>query len=1416
MSAHAPPPPAGAPSASVTARRFFVLAVALSLMWALDRLRVDTGASGGEVTTLAAIGFVLLASFSVGQLGTSLGLPKVTGYIVAGALLGPQIANILSQGVVGEMRTFNTLALGLIATTAGLELDLPSIRKVGRTLAWTVLLKVLLLPLSVGGAFLLAHHLHPSFALPSEQAAIALALVIGVLGIGTSPAIALAVVNDSGARGRLTDLLLGIAVVKDVVVVTALAVAVAVAKALVGGGALDPSVLLPLAEELGASVAVGALVGGLLIVYFRYVKVEPLFSMAATILAVAELSQHLHLELLLVFIVAGFVVRNLSPYEDALLAPLERISLPVFIVFFTTAGAGIDLFGTIRILPLALLLMAVRVGVYWVSGRVAGRLGGEERPIVENAWLTWIPQAGVTLGLVMLAAKALPELSAPLTSLGLALVALNLLVGPVTLSLGLGRAGETAASRKEPQAPVADAAAPGEELAGPSAVGLDLHPALEAICGQVEADLTAEIDAFVEGTVQLMAQELSRWAAALDAGPIPGLAGLRQLRHGLDTARAPEDAGWAAQVATLHDRLADHVSRAPTSLVVPMEEALVAPLAGAGPGERGRRAAARLAGRLRRLRGLPSTRAVPVQHVLRAAIDPRLADAVVVLAASWWRARAEVSGLARAAVARGGCPDPEALAAPGPAWAAKAGGDLRFAVRVGLAEAQVGLARAGSPALPSAAVRLAPAMQRVEGALARCREEGPGWQERVNQAEDTLRAVLLVESTHLLLAELLGRRARAPVVAISAEILPELSSIQDALRSYAAAAASGPLDPPRLAEMQEALEHLLDGEGLTRLRAAAARFRPVAQPGPLLSELGDLSRNAPDTLRVVARATPVELARTPREVRASPVAFADTFRSLVLDDVAEPVSGSLGAVGEIVAACESRIREAVAVGAYGVELCERGGFEAEDERRAVLVEAHERAAARVEQLVQELEGATRSANEALASVLERASTHLRGLVQQGPPEAGARVRRSLRSSLQRLREAAKQAAEEIVRRSLRVEAAARSLGAQRSVRDLRIRSGHEPLDATGIRTYVDTFCADPASRGVPAVLARLLGPGAAPERRLFSAREAELSILMDAMSEQPARPAPSVLVVGPRGAGASTLLHLLQLQLTNARVLRLDPAFADRQAGPVGALAVELLTGSDPGAVAEGLGRDPAVVLIDGLEGWIRPDAQGVRQIEALLSLIDQTTPTTRWVVTMHRPAFALLGELVDLRHGFRRVLSLAPIEATEVGLVLAQRERLCGTDTRTLPTGLRRHLPTWFPARQAREAYLRRLVRVSQGNLGVALESHLATINAGPDGSLFTGEPRRPDLAPLAQLPASALATLVRLATFGPMEVEVLDQSVRGGGTGSGPRLQQLEHAGLICRVGAGARHLALVPRLEHALLHELADLHLLPGSSP
>ena len=80
---------------------------------------------------------------------------------------------------------------------------------------------------------------------------------------------------------------------------------------------------------------------------------------------------------------SDLVVRNLSHHEKELLPPLTLASLPVFVVFFTIAGASVQLDALLGVLPIALALCSARALGYWLAARVGNRIGGRAHHFVQ-------------------------------------------------------------------------------------------------------------------------------------------------------------------------------------------------------------------------------------------------------------------------------------------------------------------------------------------------------------------------------------------------------------------------------------------------------------------------------------------------------------------------------------------------------------------------------------------------------------------------------------------------------------------------------------------------------------------------------------------------------------------------------------------------------------------------------------------------------------------------------------------------------------------------------------------------------------------------------------------------------------------------------------------------------------------------
>jgi Kef-type K+ transport system membrane component KefB len=190
-------------------------------------------------------------------------------------------------------------------------------------------------------------------------------------------------------------------------------------------------------------VALGTTLGLVLAVYLRLVNRQMLLILVALGFAVSKIIDYLHFDSLLTFMVAGIVVRNMSQQGKRLVASIEQAGSVVYVVFFATAGAHLDLPLLRQLWPVAILLAGSRAIVTWVAARTADAFAKGPPTLRRWSWAGLVSQAGLTLGLSVVIAREFPTFGSAFRSLAVATVALNELAGPVLFKLALDRSGET-------------------------------------------------------------------------------------------------------------------------------------------------------------------------------------------------------------------------------------------------------------------------------------------------------------------------------------------------------------------------------------------------------------------------------------------------------------------------------------------------------------------------------------------------------------------------------------------------------------------------------------------------------------------------------------------------------------------------------------------------------------------------------------------------------------------------------------------------------------------------------------------------------------------------------------------------------------------------------------------------------------
>lgn len=373
------------------------------------------------------------------RIAKRIGLPNVTGYLVAGLLIGPSLLNLFPKEAAEQSVIITNVALGFIAFSIGGEFNFAHVRKIGTSVLTITFFQAIAAAALVDVTLLLL-----GFDAP-------LAITLGAIATATAPAATLMVVRQYKARGPVTSMLLPVVALDDALGLIVFSISLAVAQVLEAGTALTMRSMLvePLIEIVG-SLLVGAAVGLVLSYVLRFFKshANRLPLVICAVLLGTALSQMLGLSSLLLSMATGAVLANLRDDADSVLSLSDQWTPPLFLLFFVLSGAELDP----AVLPSVGLL-----GVGYLIARSLGKYFGAllgasvthaDHNIRKYLGITLLPQAGVAIGMSQIVISALPEYGAQIRAVVLCATLVYELVGPLLTKIALTKAGEIAPAEK--------------------------------------------------------------------------------------------------------------------------------------------------------------------------------------------------------------------------------------------------------------------------------------------------------------------------------------------------------------------------------------------------------------------------------------------------------------------------------------------------------------------------------------------------------------------------------------------------------------------------------------------------------------------------------------------------------------------------------------------------------------------------------------------------------------------------------------------------------------------------------------------------------------------------------------------------------------------------------------------------------
>lgn len=394
---------------------------------------------------LLSLCLAMLVGLLMTRLVKLVGLPNVTGYLIAGLIVGRFCFGWVAGENLAGLEILTDLALGFIAFSIGGEFKLDHIRAIGASAITITFFQAFGAVLVVGGALLIC-----GFELP-------LVLMLAAIATATAPAATLLVVRQYKAHGPVTSTLLPVVALDDMIGLIVFAVCNSLSVTLATGSALTvQSVLLEPLREIGLSLVVGAAIGGLLALSMRFFKsrANRICLILCCVVGGVALSQILGLSNLLVCMMIGALFANLRDDSPAIMENCDRWTPPLFMLFFVISGAELDLAAVPGIGLIGVVYLLARSAGKYFGARLGATVTKAEPNVRRYLGITLLPQAGVAVGMAQMAVNELPAVyGTQIQTVVLCATLIYELVGPVLTKIALTRAGEIEKPAKAPKTP---------------------------------------------------------------------------------------------------------------------------------------------------------------------------------------------------------------------------------------------------------------------------------------------------------------------------------------------------------------------------------------------------------------------------------------------------------------------------------------------------------------------------------------------------------------------------------------------------------------------------------------------------------------------------------------------------------------------------------------------------------------------------------------------------------------------------------------------------------------------------------------------------------------------------------------------------------------------------------------------------
>ena len=374
-----------------------------------------------QAVLLIALGVLFLGGLAADRIGRMTRLPRVTVLLLLGLLVGQSGFGLLPEQATDWFEPISVVALTMVAFLLGADLTRENLARHGRAI-FSVSIAVVAGTTVIVWAGLAAIGVDPG-----------LALLLGAIATATAPAAIADVIHQSGIRNGFTETISGIVAIDDVWGLIVFGVCLA----LLQQSTHWTGPLVHVLHDIGGAVGLGLLVGGPAAYLTGRLKPgEPSqIEALGIVFLTAGLALWFGVSFLIAGMTAGAVIANLARHHDYAFNEIERIEVPFMILFFLLAGASLELDAFASMGAITVGYICLRIVARVISGEVGARLGRVPDTEIHLYGPALLPQAGVAVGMALVAAETMPQWEVEIMTLVIAATVTFEFVGPpITLA----------------------------------------------------------------------------------------------------------------------------------------------------------------------------------------------------------------------------------------------------------------------------------------------------------------------------------------------------------------------------------------------------------------------------------------------------------------------------------------------------------------------------------------------------------------------------------------------------------------------------------------------------------------------------------------------------------------------------------------------------------------------------------------------------------------------------------------------------------------------------------------------------------------------------------------------------------------------------------------------------------------------